>query len=192
MEKKQKILDAGFELFCENGYGKTNTTEIAKRAGVSTGVVYCYFKDKRQIYIAAFGSYLEQISQELFERLDIPQPFQLPQFVENWITLYLDLYAAAGRPLAQLRMMIMEDEEMNRHFSELENEYFNKLVRILQTNQTGSEDLFEKVYASCILIDALRQEKAAFSHSGLNFKVLKKQVAGTVIRLLSARQSAQQ
>lgn len=27
-EKKQKILNAGFELFCEKGYYKTNTIEI--------------------------------------------------------------------------------------------------------------------------------------------------------------------
>lgn len=186
MEKKQKITDAGFALFCEKGYSKTNTTEIARRAGVSTGVVYCYFKDKRQIYIAAFEGYLEHISRQLFERLEIPQPFQVPEFVENWISLYLDLYAGTSRTLAQVRMMIMEDEEINRHFSELENQYFHKVVSILQQNHAAPQDVFEKVYASCILIDALRQEKIAFSHSGLDFEILKEQVTGAVIRLLSS------
>lgn len=77
-EKKQKVLNAGFELFCEKGYYKTNTIEIAKRAGISTGAVYSYFKDKRQIYIAAFENYLTNISEHLFERLDVEQSFQLP------------------------------------------------------------------------------------------------------------------
>ena len=43
IEKKQKILDAGFELFCKKGYYKTNTIEIAKHAGVSTGAFYRLF-----------------------------------------------------------------------------------------------------------------------------------------------------
>ena len=54
IEKKQKILTAGFDLFCEKGYYKTNTAEIAKYAGVSTGALYSYFEDKRQIFIESF------------------------------------------------------------------------------------------------------------------------------------------
>lgn len=121
IEKKQRILNVGFELFCEKGYYKTNTIEIAKRAGISTGAVYSYFKDKRQIYIAAFENYLSNISEHLFERLDVEQSFQLSDFVERWITNYVDLYAASGHALVQLRMMILNDEEISQHFSDFEN-----------------------------------------------------------------------
>ena len=134
IERKQKILSSGFKLFCEHGYYKTNTIEIAKHAGVSTGAVYSYFKDKREIYIAAFDSYLEEISGRLFEELEQSQTLPLPDFVENWVTVYLELYADSGHALAQLRMMILEDEEINRHFSDLENEYFMKLIRLLNKN----------------------------------------------------------
>ena len=134
IERKQKILSSGFKLFCEHGYYKTNTIEIAKHAGVSTGAVYSYFKDKREIYIAAFDSYLEEISGRLFEELEQSQTLPLPDFVENWVTVYLELYAASGHALVQLRIMILEDEEINRHFSDLENEYFMKLIRLLNKN----------------------------------------------------------
>ena len=49
IEKRQKIVKAGFDLFCEKGYYKTNTIEIARHAKVSTGTVYSYFKDKKEI-----------------------------------------------------------------------------------------------------------------------------------------------
>ena len=52
IEKKNKIIDASYELFSEVGYYGTNTAEIAKRAGVSTGIVYGYFQDKRDILIS--------------------------------------------------------------------------------------------------------------------------------------------
>ncbi|NLK36597.1 MAG: TetR/AcrR family transcriptional regulator [Epulopiscium sp.] len=185
IEKKKKILDIGFALFCEKGYYKTNTIEIAKRADISIGTLYSYFKDKKQIYIAAFHDYLEDISNQLLEKLSLQQPFSLSSFVENWICYYIDLYADTGQALAQLRMMISEDTDINRHFSNFENEYFLKIIELLKKNGLEQDDLFEKVYTCCILIDALRQEKSAFSHKGLDFNIFKNQVQKTVISLLS-------
>ena len=49
IEKKDAIIRASYTLFCEKGYYKTNTAEIAKMAGVSTGIVYSYFQDKKDI-----------------------------------------------------------------------------------------------------------------------------------------------
>lgn len=185
MESKKKILDAGFALFCEKGFYKTNTIAIAKRAGVSTGAVYSYFKDKRQIYIAAFEDYLNGISSQLIIKLESRQPFQLIDFVDSWITFYMDLYADSGGALAQLRMMIVDDEEIRYHFSQLENRYFSNIVEILNKNGIVPNNLLERVYTCCILIDGLRQENSAFSHNGLNFDVFKQQIRESVIRLLN-------
>lgn len=82
-------------------------------------------------------------------------------------------------------MMILDDDEINHHFSDIENSYFLKIVELLNKNGIVWENLFEKVYASCILVDTLRKEKAAFVHSGLDFDIFKWQVKETVITLLS-------
>ena len=63
IEKKEKIIESGFELICEKGYYNTNTAEIAKNAGVSTGIVYQYFKDKHDILIDALKKYADNIFQ---------------------------------------------------------------------------------------------------------------------------------
>ena len=57
IEKKEKIIEAGFNLICKNGYYNTNTMEIAKKAGVSTGIIYQYFKDKYDILILGIEKY---------------------------------------------------------------------------------------------------------------------------------------
>ncbi len=51
LKKKDKIVAKGFELMCENGYFNTSTNDIAKYAGVSTGIIYQYFNDKKEIFI---------------------------------------------------------------------------------------------------------------------------------------------
>lgn len=84
----------------------------------------------------------------------LQQPFSLPAFIESWITFYVDLFADSSRALVQLRMMILEDEEINHHFSDFEAAYFLKIVGLLNRNGIALENLFEKVYASCILVNA--------------------------------------
>ena len=61
IEKKEKIIKHGFELICEKGYYNTNTAEIAKSAGVSTGIVYQYFNDKHDILIEGIKKYASRI-----------------------------------------------------------------------------------------------------------------------------------
>ncbi|GAA0741068.1 TetR/AcrR family transcriptional regulator [Clostridium oceanicum] len=186
IEKKEKILKAGFDLFCEKGYHKTNTIDIAKGAGVSIGALYSYFKDKKDIYVLSFEQYLNSFSKLLFEKLQgLKKPYTLSVFVENWISLYIDLYATSSKALVQLRTMMLEDREINHHFCNFENEYFLKIIEMLNEDNINSDNLFEKVYISCILVDALNREKSAFPHNSLKFDVLKSEITKTISNLLS-------
>lgn len=186
IEKREKIVRAGFDLFCEKGYYKTNTAEIAKYAGVSTGALYSYFEDKRQIFIESFHQHLDMISSALLQQLtSLPELLDLSTFIEKWIEVYIDLYAKSNHALVQLRLVIVDDEEINHHFSDLENTYFSNIAAILRTRGITCDDLFEKVYVSCILIDSLRQEKTSFSHNGLNFEILQEQVKQNILNMLS-------
>ena len=69
-EKKQKIIDASYELFAEIGYYSANTQEIAKRAGVSTGIVYSYFKDKRDILLHVLKIYIDKVTEPFGRIID--------------------------------------------------------------------------------------------------------------------------
>lgn len=186
IEKKKSIAKAGFDLFCEKGYHKTNTIEIAERADISIGALYSYFKDKRDIYIEAFEQYLNSNSQLLFEALEqLLEPFSLSVFIDKWILCYIDLFYQSGPVLAQLRMMMLEDEEINHLFCDFEHEYISKIVEILNQNGLVSDNLLEKVYACSILVDALNQEKFIFPHRNLNFDVLRCQITKEIYSLLS-------
>lgn len=187
IEKREKIIKAGFDLFCEKGYYKTNTAEIAKYAGVSTGALYSYFEDKRQIFIEAFHQHIDTISSSLLQQLaNLSEELDLSTFIEKWIEIYIDLYAKSNHALVQLRLVIVDDEEVNHHFSDLEDTYFSNIATILKARGIICDNQFEKIYISCILIDALRQEKTSFSHNGLNFETLKEQVKQNILKILSA------
>ncbi len=57
IEMKEKILNAALQLFCEKGYYKTTTNEIAHRAEVSIASLYSYFKDKDTIFLEILERY---------------------------------------------------------------------------------------------------------------------------------------
>ena len=67
IEKRNRIIEKGFELICKNGYYNTTTNDIAKYADVSTGIVYQYFKDKKEIYYYA----VKKISDEMYSRYSV-------------------------------------------------------------------------------------------------------------------------
>ncbi|VVS92508.1 TetR/AcrR family transcriptional regulator [Desulfoluna spongiiphila] len=56
IQTKDKILEAAERLFSNKGFHKTNTKEIAAEAGVATGSVYAYFKDKKSIFLEIYGA----------------------------------------------------------------------------------------------------------------------------------------
>jgi AcrR family transcriptional regulator len=55
-DRPQEITAAAFEAFAENGYAATRVEEVAKRAGVSKGLMYLYFKTKEELFKAVVKS----------------------------------------------------------------------------------------------------------------------------------------
>ena len=53
-DKRSKLLDAALELFETRGFDGVAVPEIAKAAGVATGTLYLYFKDKAALVNALY------------------------------------------------------------------------------------------------------------------------------------------
>jgi len=58
---KDKILSVALELFAQNGYQGTSISQIAKKAKISKGLMYNYFKNKEKL--------LEEIVLEGFNKI---------------------------------------------------------------------------------------------------------------------------
>ena len=64
-EKPSQIIEAAFSVFGEIGYEATVIKDIAERAGISSGTIYTYFSDKRDLFRATaqegWNRFLKQI-----------------------------------------------------------------------------------------------------------------------------------
>lgn len=70
IESRKKINNAAYELFAEKGYYNTNTKEIARRAGVSVGNFYNYYKDKGELYCELVNEYAQASANALSQLAD--------------------------------------------------------------------------------------------------------------------------
>lgn len=53
-DKRGALLSAALELFAENGLEGASTAAIARRAGVGTGTLFLYFKNKEELILELY------------------------------------------------------------------------------------------------------------------------------------------
>ena len=93
------LLEAGIDEFAEHGLDKTVMSSIAKRAGVSVGVIYKYFEDKDAFFLACVDYSLELL-QKVMEKVILNEN-DIRMCLKN---LVADLISAAGEHRNYYRM----------------------------------------------------------------------------------------
>lgn len=186
IEKKTKIIKAGLELFCEKGFYHTNTAEIAKAAGVSTGTVYSYFKDKKDIYNASFEYFLDSHLKPLLDELmSLPKPVDTMLLIDKCIDLFISLYTNSKQAINELGLMQESNPEIMQHFAAYEDMILTALVSAFDNPNITKSNLTEKMYLLYTLADILGQEHAFHYHQSINLDVLRRQISMMIMNLFA-------
>ena len=69
-DRPQEITEAAFAAFAEKGFTATKVEDVARRAGVSKGLLYLYFKTKEELFKAVIRSVVTPRVDELTRNLD--------------------------------------------------------------------------------------------------------------------------
>ena len=69
-DRPQEITEAAFAAFAEKGFTATKVEEVARRAGVSKGLLYLYFKTKEELFKAVIQNVVMPRVDELTRTLD--------------------------------------------------------------------------------------------------------------------------
>ncbi|RKR82444.1 TetR family transcriptional regulator [Mucilaginibacter gracilis] len=92
--KKDRILDSAYNRFLHYGYSKTTMNEIAGDVSMSKALLYYYFPDKSQLYVAVMrklsNDYLQKLSAKAnqFKNLEDAFVFQIKTQHEFIVTNY--------------------------------------------------------------------------------------------------------
>ena len=173
IEKKEKIIKAGFDLICENGYYNTNTAEIAKAAGVSTGIVYQYFKDKYNILIEGLEKYGDDIFFPMLKTKHIKfDKKDFDKILNQMIKHYISSHKISNVAHEEIMSMVHSDKRVAEYYYKRELEITNSVKDILLDNGFDKKDITEKVHIMMGLIDNLCHEVTYHKHSDMNYDVM--------------------
>lgn len=190
IEKKEKIIQAGFELICEKGYYNTNTAEIAKVAGVSTGIVYQYFKDKHDILIEGIRLYANSLFYPmlLIANENIKTNINKENFssiLRDMINKFIKNHKISKTAHEEIIAMTHSDQEVAQIFHDSEMEMANKVTAILLENGFKPENLSEKVHVAIGMIDNLCHEIVYHKHKELDYEKMIDIVVKTISNMIT-------
>lgn len=121
-DRPQEITAAALQAFAEKGYAATRVEEVAKRAGVSKGLMYLYFKTKEELFKAVVKSVVVRRVDQLIGTIESTD-LSSEDFIRGPLSSFLK--QVPGSPVAiVIRLLISEGP---RH-PDLVDYYYDNVV----------------------------------------------------------------
>lgn len=142
---RTRIVEAARAVFAEHGYEQASLNAIIERAGISKGVLYYYFEDKTDLYLAILqeitAAQAELMSQSAAEPSgDYWQDMRTAMYQRAVMisqdpvtsSLFQDLYLQAQKPL---------EHNPFREYLDKENEIAMEVIRLGQESGMMRSDM---------------------------------------------------
>lgn len=185
LEKKKKILECGFNLICDKGYHNVTCIEIAKASDVSTGTVYQYFVDKRDIFLQGLKNYSDSLLFPILEYKDKTiKTDDLSNFFKAVIKNTVKVHNISQTAHEEIMSLRHSDIEVNKIFQDFELEATNVLVEILKSNNLDTKLIYEKAHIIIGWIDSLCHELAYHKHQELDYNKMTDIVVDAIVYLI--------
>lgn len=127
-QSREKIMQAAVELFAMNGFHATSVSQIAKKAGISKGLMYNYFQSKDELLNEMLKASMQEMEEPFFEVASIKDPFQRFGKV---IGFFFEMIAN-NTEYWQFMFSIMTQHDVIKHIKEKLITYFKSFVAILE------------------------------------------------------------
>ena len=187
IEKRNKIISYGFELMCNKGYHNINTNDIAKYANVSTGIIYQYFNDKKEIFIEGIKNYSDNIMFPILNVLknnDI-KITNLEKLLNEMLDIFIKQHTLSKNAHEEMIALSHLDSDIAEIFHQKELDTTTVIVKTLKENNISSENLLEKVHIIIGIVENYCHEVVYHHHKTMNYDIMKKEVIKIITSILT-------
>jgi TetR/AcrR family transcriptional regulator len=73
IEKRDRIINSAIKEFAQKGYDSASTNEIVKEASISKGLLFHYFKNKKQLFFFLFDYCYNVVADEFYKKVDLTE-----------------------------------------------------------------------------------------------------------------------
>jgi TetR/AcrR family transcriptional regulator, fatty acid metabolism regulator protein len=164
-KRRDQLVDCAIDALAEVGFQGTSVAEVARRAGVSKGVVTYHFAAKDDLMFAAVAEIFDSVKEFLEARLGSTSP---QRFVADYVNLWVEYYRTRTRYMLAIREIWgnFRDDSGHQHFgSEAVEGELAVVQQVLEYGQAdGSLGKFDARVMAVSLkasLDALLNQLAA-------------------------------
>ena len=138
--RKQQILDVSLDLFVRHGYTGTSTRGISKKIGISSGLMFHYFKSKEDLYISHLKTALDAVSM-IEEYLQMPlTPIQIFSEIAEASLSYFAVSPTTAKVFLLTKQALYADYLTDEMKSVIKNlNIVDKLAPLVEAGQKAGE-----------------------------------------------------
>ncbi|MDR7002539.1 TetR/AcrR family transcriptional regulator [Neobacillus niacini] len=130
-EKQDRIINAAIKEFAQKGYDNASTNEIVKEAGISKGLLFHYFGNKKKMYLFVFDHFYEIIVDEFYKKINL-QERDIFKRVRQAVSVKMELLNKYPDLFNFLSAAVMEDSkevklELDQRIKQLAKNNIGKL-----------------------------------------------------------------
>lgn len=180
IETREKLLKSALMLYTEKGYHSTTVDEIAKNAGLSTGVAYRYFKNKKDLLLEAITYGFENIK----EIAGVEETDFFGTDLEHALTAFERIHMEYFAFHEELESLRHSDSDVGKLYDDFTKTAIGNVYEKLPEDLRKKPDTLENLY---IAIGIMENYCHTFMHKRLSdkqLKVMRKNVIKAVENIL--------
>ena len=167
------------------GYYNANTNEIAKKAGVSIGILYGYFKDKKDILVYVIDIYIQKVATPIMEYFkNLTAPVDINGIIVDLIEMTTNIHKKNANLHNILHSLAVSDDHVRRKFLSLEDHITINATDTLKNLGVKIDDLTEKVHIAMNSIQSFSHESVYDRHEYIDYEKMKFETIAMINALL--------
>ncbi|PAE24918.1 MULTISPECIES: TetR/AcrR family transcriptional regulator [Bacillaceae] len=144
MKTRQKLLQAGKEVFLENGFQKATISQVIKKAKTGYGTAYVYFKNKDELFITL----MEDLMKQFYEVAEMPFKPQVKEEayenIKKQVRLFLQLALDERDMMKVVKEAIGVSPEIEEKWYGIRERFIERIsvdIRYAQSQKLAKENL---------------------------------------------------
>jgi AcrR family transcriptional regulator len=127
-QTRERLVAAAAKLFNRAGYHGTDSNQIARAAGYATGVFYKHFADKREIFLAAYETWVVSEWKAVENQLSLGDPPAVT--ARRLVELTVDFHTRWLGLRASLMELVFTDAKVRRFYRDQRRQQLDLMARI--------------------------------------------------------------
>lgn len=187
---KEKLLTAAIKMYSEKGYHRTTVDEIAAEAGVSTGIAYRYFRNKKDLLLSALEFATEGVqsivSLDSIDTLDGNTDFR--KYIDTVLKGFEDIHDRFHDIHEELEGLQHTDEDVRQFYAKVSRDMMENVIDKLSHFLPDKTNIREKTYLAVSILEQYCHLKMNSDQIDLDFSFLREQTIDTVIDVLERKE----